>query len=171
MSLVIRRRAALLCVALVGVGLVSASQMNVVLAADTSADGKIGVEEPWARASAGAATTGAAYVTLKGGAQPDALVGVSTPIAASADVHESLTENGVSKMRAIPSLPVPAGQVVTLAPGGYHIMLVGLKHPLTAGQTFPLTLTFSHAAPVTVEVNVQAMGHGTIPMHHDMQKH
>jgi periplasmic copper chaperone A len=171
MSLVIQRRAALLFAALTGASLALISAMNAVLATDTGPDGKIRVEEPWARASAGAATTGAAYLTLKGGAEPDALVGVSTPVAASAEVHESLTENGVSKMRATPSLPIPAGKVVTLAPGAYHIMLVGLKHPLTAGQTFPLTLTFSHAAPVTVDVKVQAMGHGTMPMHQDMQKH
>ena len=49
---------------------------------------------------------------------------------------------------------------MTLAPGGYHIMLMELSHPLVAGQTFPMTVTFEHAAPVTVEVRVLAIGAG-----------
>ena len=167
MSLSIRYRVALPLVALAAAGLASLALPNATLAADT--DSKVSVEAPWARASAGAATTGAAYLKLKGGAQSDALVGASTPVAASAEVHESMSENGVMKMRAVPSLPIPAGKVVTLAPGGYHVMLFGLKHPLAAGQTFPLTLTFSHAAAETVEVKVQAVGPGT--MQHDMPKH
>jgi periplasmic copper chaperone A len=167
MSFVIRRRVALLLAVLAGTGLVPS--VDTALAA--SEKNAIGIERAWARASAGAATTGAAYLTLKGGAEPDALVGVSTPIAASAEVHETTTENGVSKMRAAPSLPIPAGAVVTLAPGGYHIMLMGLKHLLTAGQTFPLTLTFAHAAPVTVEVPVQTLGRGMpTPGHEDMHQ-
>jgi len=168
MSFVIRRRMALLLLALAGAGLVPS--VNTALAADEKS--AIEVERAWARASAGAATTGAAYLTLKGGAEPDTIISVSTPMAASAEVHATTTENGVSKMRAAPSLPIPARAVVTLAPGGYHIMLMGLKQPLTEGQTFPLTLTFAHAAPVTVEVPVQALGRGMpMPAHEDMHQH
>jgi copper(I)-binding protein len=77
-------------------------------------------------------------------------------------------------MRAVPSVSIPAGKTVTFAPGGYHIMLTGLKQPLIAGQSFPLTVTFAHAGPVTVEVKVQALGgaartgddeHMQMPMH------
>ena len=125
----------------------------------------VSVEHAWARTSV--ATTGAAYLTLKGGAAPDALVSVTTPAAASAELHQSFTDNGVVKMRAVPSLPIPAGNAVTLAPGGYHVMLVGLKQPLVAGQSFPLTLTFSHAAPVTVDVQIQAAGHAPPADNHD----
>ena len=49
------------------------------------------------------------------------------------------------KMRQVDAVPLPAGQAVTLSPGGYHIMLVDLKAPLVAGQSFPLTLTFEKA--------------------------
>jgi periplasmic copper chaperone A len=125
------------------------------------ADG-IGVHDAWARASAGNATTGAAYLTLTGGAQPDQLVALSTPVAATAEVHQSFTDNGVMKMRAAPSVALPPGKAVAFAPGGYHVMLMGLKQPLTAGQSFPLTLTFARAAPVTVEVRVQALGRGAV---------
>jgi periplasmic copper chaperone A len=125
-----------------------------------AADDGVMVHEAWARASAGAATTGAAYVTLMGGAQPDSLVGVSTPIAANAEPHETINDNGVMKMRPAAAVPIPAHEMVTFAPGGTHIMLMGLKQPLVAGQSFPLTLTFAHAAPVTVDVKVRGLGRG-----------
>jgi copper(I)-binding protein len=120
--------------------------------------------DAWARASAGAATNGAAYVTLVGGAQPDQLVSVSTPIASMSEVHETIDDNDVMKMRPVPAIPISAGQTVTLAPGAYHIMLMGLKQPLVAGQSFPLTLTFARAAPITLDVQVRAMG-GRDQMH------
>jgi copper(I)-binding protein len=144
----------------------AAPPSGFVLAAD---DG-IMVREAWARASAGAVTTGAAYVTLMGGTQPDQLVGASTPVAATAEVHETINDNGVMKMRPVPAVPIPAGQMVTFKPGGAHIMLTGLKQKLVAGQSFPLTLTFAHAAPVTVDVKVQALGASTgAPDHMHMQ--
>lgn len=121
-------------------------------------DGGVMVHQAWARASAGAATTGAAYVVLMGGAKPDALIGASTPIAATAEVHQSFTQGGVMRMREVASLPIKPGATVTFAPGGYHIMLMDLKRPLMAGQSFPLTLTFAHQAPVTVDVTVRPIG-------------
>jgi copper(I)-binding protein len=161
-------RCASLLVTLVGTGVLFGGRVHaaalpggapfgVILAAD---DG-ISVPEAWARASAGPASTGAAYITLKGGARPDQLVAASTPVAASAEVHETTGDNGVMKMRPVPVVPIPPGQTVTFTPGGTHIMLMGLKKPLAAGQSFPLTLTFTHAAPVTVEVKVRALGGGS----------
>ena len=122
--------------------------------------GQVVAHDAWARASAGAASMGAVYLALTGGAQPDRLTGASTPVAAMAGVHESTAEGGVMRMRAVNALPLPPGKTVTFAPGGYHIMLMDLRHPLVAGQTFPLTLTFEHAAPMTVEVRVRAIGAG-----------
>lgn len=132
-----------------------------------AAEEGIRVDQAWARASAGAATTGAAYVTLIGGAQADQMTGASTPVSASASVHTTAEDNGVMRMRAVPMVPIPAGQTVTFKPGGLHIMLEGLKHPLTAGQSFPLTLTFAHAAPVTVDVPVRALGRDMPATGHD----
>jgi copper(I)-binding protein len=131
--------------------------------------GGIQVEHPWARASAGAAANGAVYLTLKGGAQPDSLTGASTPVAGSADLHVSMSEQGVMTMRPVHAVPVPPHAAMTLAPGGYHIMLMGLKEPLVANQTFPLTLTFAHAAPMTVDVQVLPLNHAMpMPGHHGM---
>ncbi len=111
-------------------------------------------------------------MTLKGGAQDDKLVGLSAPVADTVQVHESSSQGGVMRMRQVTGgLPIPAGKTVSLHPGGYHIMMIGLHAPLVAGQSFPLTLTFAHAAPVTVTVTVRPIGAaaermGNMPMDH-----
>jgi hypothetical protein len=64
------------------------------------------------------------------------------------------------KMRSVAALPVAPGKPVVLSPGGYHVMLMGLKQPLVEGESFPLTLTFEHGPPVTVHVQVQRAGAG-----------
>jgi copper(I)-binding protein len=88
----------------------------------------------------------------------DMLTGASTPIAGSAMMHESYREGGVDKMRMLDGVMLPRNKEITFAPGGKHIMLMELKHPLKAGETFPLTLTFAHSAPVTITVTVLATG-------------
>ncbi len=66
--------------------------------------------------------------------------------------------NGVMQMRQLANgLPIPAGGSVALKPGGYHVMLIGLKKPLKAGDTFPLMLTFEKAGNISITVSVQAM--------------
>ena len=120
----------------------------------------ITVEQPWARATPGGAKTGAVYMTLdnKSGTA-DRLTGVSSDVADKLQIHEMKVENGVMKMREIAGgLPIPAGGSVALKPGSYHVMLIGLKKPLTAGEKFPLTLTFEKAGNISVTVPVQAMG-------------
>jgi copper(I)-binding protein len=116
------------------------------------------IDHPWARASAGATKTGAAYLTITDNGAPDRLIGLSTPVAQTAELHESMAEMGTMKMRPLPGLALVPGKPVTLAPGGYHVMLVGLKAPLKQGDNFPLTLQFEHAAPLTVTVAVEAIG-------------
>lgn len=112
----------------------------------------------WARATAGNAKNGAAYVTIVETGPADRLLGVSTPVAETAGVHETINEGGVMKMRAAGPLPLEPGMPLAMMPGGKHIMLMGLKAPLKAGDRFPLTLTFEHAPPVTVTVTVEGVG-------------
>ena len=118
----------------------------------------ISLDHAWARATAGNATTGAAYLTVTDNGAPDRLTGASTPVAAMAKLHETIDDNGVMKMRPVAGIALTQGKAVTFKPGGYHIMLTGLKSPLKAGDSFPLTLTFEHAQPITVTVHVEAMG-------------
>lgn len=126
----------------------------------------ITLQHVWARASAGVATTGAAYLTVTDNGQPDRLVGVSTPVAATAQLHETIDDQGVMKMRAVPGIDLVPGKPVSFQPGGYHVMLMGLQSPLKAGDTFPLTLTFEHAPPITATVKVEAAGAAATPHDH-----
>ena len=97
----------------------------------------VAASNAWARASIGASTMGAAYLTLTDNGAPDSLTGVTTPVAASASLHQTTTEGGIKRMRPVPVLPLAPGKSVTFAPGGYHIMLMGLTHKLKAGEQFP----------------------------------
>ena len=118
------------------------------------------VDHPWARASAGAAKNGAAFLTVTAKGAGDRLTGVASPVAATAELHESIDDKGVMKMRPVAGVALEPGKSVTLAPGGYHVMLMGLKAPLKAGDSFPLTLKFERAPELTVTVKVEALGGG-----------
>ena len=119
--------------------------------------GKIRVDTPWARASAG--TTGAVYFTVRNdGDGDDRLLAVSTPAAGKADLHSMAMDGNVMKMRGVDAVPVAAHGTAELKPGGLHVMLMELKAPLKQGESFPLTLKFEKAGDVLVNVAVQGMG-------------
>jgi hypothetical protein len=136
------------------------------IAAMAQPAGKIRVDAPWARASAG--TTGAAYFTVRNdGDAPDKLVGVSTPAAGKAELHMMSMDGNVMKMRGVDEVAVAPHGTAELKPGGMHVMLMELKAPLKQGETFPLTLKFEKAGNVSVTVAVQGMGAmGPAPMEH-----
>lgn len=119
--------------------------------------GGVEVSDAWARATPGGAKTGAAYVTLVS-PTGDKLTGVTSSVAMKAELHEMGTEGGIMKMREVPAIDLPPGQKVTLKPGGIHIMMVGLKHPLKAGQSVPLILTFEKAGTREVSAAVAKVG-------------
>jgi copper(I)-binding protein len=122
--------------------------------------GAITASDAWSRPVAPGLSTGVAYVTLhNGGATPDRLRGAASPVAASVGLHQSMDMGGMMSMRPMAQgLALPPGAAVPLAPGGYHLMLEGLKHGLQAGTRYPLTLRFAHAKPLTVEVQVRPNG-------------
>lgn len=114
------------------------------------------VKGAFARASAmSTAKAGAVYMTLSNqAAAPDKLVQITTESASTAEVHETVEKDGVAAMRPIESLEIPAGGSVELKPGGYHIMLMGLKAPLKKGAMIMLKLKFEHAGLVDVMAHV-----------------
>jgi copper(I)-binding protein len=120
------------------------------------APGRIEIGQPWARATPGAARVGAVYLTIRSAAG-DRLLSASSPVAA-AELNESAMAGMVMNMRRLTGVALPAGQRVAVAPGGMHMMLVGLKAPLREGQSFPLTLTFAKAGRQTVTVVVGKVG-------------
>ncbi len=122
-----------------GIGLLSVWLAMPSLAGDVVATGA------WVRETVAGQTASAAYVGLnsRGGG---ALVGVSSPLAQSASLHEMVLDNGVMKMRPMERLELPAGRPVALRPGSYHIMLLGLKRVLHPGESVPLALRFRDRA-------------------------
>jgi copper(I)-binding protein len=114
------------------------------------------VKGAFARASAmSTAKAGAVYMTLMNqGAAADRLMTMTTEAAMSAEIHETLMEDGVAKMRPVEVFEIPAGGSVELKPGGYHIMLMGLKAPLKKGDMIMLQLKFEHAGLVDVMAHV-----------------
>jgi periplasmic copper chaperone A len=129
-----------------------------LLAPATSAQtGGVEIRNAWARATPRAAQTAAVYATITAAAD-DRLTGASTPAAKQAQLHTMSMDNGVMKMRQVDGIDLAAGQAVTLKPGGYHIMLIGLAQPLSEGQTFPMTLSFAKAGAQDVAVTVQKVG-------------
>jgi hypothetical protein len=121
----------------------------VALAATTfgvlAADVAVEVKNAWARATVTGQMATGAFMTLtaKEGAT---LVGVATPAAGVAQVHEMKMEGGVMKMAEVKGgLVLPAGKAVELKPGGYHLMLMDLKAPLAKDSSVPVTLTFKDA--------------------------
>ena len=125
-------------------------------AAETpTATAAVSATDAWSRPSPNGAKAGGCYVTLTA-ATDDRLTGGSTPRAGSLQVHEMKTENGMMKMAELTAgLPLPAGQAVALAPGGNHLMLIGLTAPLVAGETVPLTFQFASAPTITVQAQVR----------------
>ncbi len=119
--------------------------------------GDIAVEQPFARATP--AKVGGVFLTLKnGGGTADKLVKAASPVAESVELHTHIKDGDAMRMRAVENIPVPANGQTALEPGGYHIMLIGLKQALKEGTSFPLTLTFEKAGSVTVTVPVQKAG-------------
>ncbi|SHK28976.1 hypothetical protein SAMN02745194_04624 [Roseomonas rosea] len=124
------------------------------------------VEQPWARAALQGGTGGAFLTIRNAGSQPDRLLSASTPLARVTEIHETVREGDISRMRPIQALEVPAGGSVTLQPGGAHVMMVGLSQALRPGTTLPLTLTFERAGAVQVQVAVQGAGASAPAAHH-----
>jgi copper(I)-binding protein len=110
----------------------------------------------FARASAVAtAKAGTVYMSLTNqGAVADRLLSVTTDAAEMAEIHESVVKDGMATMPAVAALEIPAGGTVELKPGGFHIMLMGLKAPLKKGDMIMLELTFEHAGKEEVVANV-----------------
>lgn len=129
------------------------------------AESSVSVEQPWARPTAPRQTTGAAYMRLLSPAG-DRLVGASSPVAVRAEVHEMRMDGEVMRMREVSVLELPPGQAVALAPGGLHVMLIGLRERLAVGQHFPLQLRFEQGGAVEVEVSVGVPERGAPPAGH-----
>jgi copper(I)-binding protein len=119
----------------------------------------IRVMDAWARPTVGQGTSTAAYMTIvNGGTADDVLKGARSPKIKAVELHQTtMTPDGVMQMRQVEEgLPIPAGGSLALAPGGAHLMLIGLDEPIHEGDQVTLTLEFANAAPIEVAVPVAA---------------
>jgi len=130
-------------------GLIAAFALPSLALADAT------VSDPYARATPPGARNGAAYFAVSS-AEGDRLLSVVTAAAKMAEIHETIVQDGVARMREIAGgLEIPAGHTVTLAPGGKHLMLMGLTGPLVEGAEITLTLTFEQAGEIAVTAPVR----------------
>jgi copper(I)-binding protein len=135
--------------------------------------GDIAIGHPFAAPSLAGTSNGAAYLASienKGGG-PDRLVRASTPAAERVELHTmNLDPQGVMRMREIDAIALAPKAKIQMRPGsGMHLMLIGLKAPLKAGSSFPMTLQFERAGSVEVSVSVEAPKAADAPAGH--QKH
>jgi copper(I)-binding protein len=139
---------------------VAAASLAAPAQAESVRVGDIVVETPWSRATPGGAKVAGGYVTLiNEGDAPDRLIGGTAEIADRFEVHSMEMVDGVARMAPVEGgLEIPPGGSVTLAPGGYHIMFMGLERPLAAGETFTGTLVLERAGEVPVTWTVGPLG-------------
>jgi copper(I)-binding protein len=163
-------------------GTVLALAMSVAALPALAGDARLGdieIKAAWARATPPRPPVGGAYLTIvNAGAATDNLVGASSPACQSAELHTHMSQGDTMRMIALSSVEIPAGRTIEFAPGGMHVMLMGLKAPLKEGTTIPLTLEFTQAGKITVQVDVAAVGAAVgaaapaaAPMMHDPAMH
>lgn len=120
---------------------------------------QVTVEQGWSRATPPGSKIGVGFMQLKNaGAAPARVVGASSPVAGRVEMHVTIREGDVMKMRQVQSFEIPAGGSVELKPGGAHLMLMELKRPLGQGERVPLTLKLETGGEVQVEMSVAPMG-------------
>lgn len=120
--------------------------------------GEFLVESAYIRGLPPGQSVTAAFMTLRNDLDRDChLVGASTPIAGSAEVHAHSHHGGTMSMRPVDALPIPAGEQVSLQPGGYHLMLFGLEQTLVDGDSHPLTLKFEDCPDIELNVPVRSV--------------
>ena len=119
---------------------------------------QVSVDKPWSRATPPGAKVGAGFMQLRNAGAADRVVGASSPVAGRVEMHVTLREGDVMKMRQVKSFEVPSGGSFELKPGGAHLMLVDLKRQLKLGDKVPLTLTLEKGGERKLELSVEEMG-------------
>lgn len=121
--------------------------------------GSLKIEHPWSRTTAPGVNVGVGYLVIaNSGSKADVLVAITSDVAERVEIHSTSMADGVMKMRRQERVELPSGGTVRLEPGGLHLMLMGLRRPLVAGQTVPLVLRFAAAGEQRVELKVEAPG-------------
>ena len=127
----------------------------LAIGAIAPAQAQVQVTEPWVRSTVAGQTVAGAFMKLESPVA-ESLVGASSPAAAKVELHRTIMEGTVAKMRPVERIDLVPGKPVELKPGGYHIMLVDIAKPLAKGDTVPLRLEFERPGKPTETVEVKA---------------
>jgi copper(I)-binding protein len=119
---------------------------------------QVSAEKPWSRATPPGAKVGAGFMQLKNAGAADRVIGASSPVAGRVEMHVTVREGEVMKMREVNAFDLPAGGTYELKPGGAHLMLMDLKRPLKKGETVPLTLKLEKGGELKLELQVEELG-------------
>jgi len=140
----------------------------------SAAHAQVTVKDAWVRATVPQQKATGAFMQLQS-AKDSRLVSTNSPLTPDVEVHEMAMQGNVMKMRQVPAIELPAGKVVDLKPGGYHIMLMNLTQPVKEGETVALTLTFEgkdgQRETVDVKAPVHPLNSGAVPVMHGSHKH
>jgi copper(I)-binding protein len=130
----------------------------------------IAIEDPYARAAGATAMAGAAFMTIRNdSAVADRLVAAQSDAADRVELHTHVADGDVMRMIEVEEgFAIPAGESHSLARGGDHVMLMGLRQPFEQGETISVTLTFENAGDMTVEVPIDNARTGMGMDHGDM---
>jgi len=115
---------------------------------------QVSVENPWARPTPPSAKLGAGYLTVVNSGAADRLVGAASPAAARVEMHVTLRDGEIMRMREVKAFDLPAKGRLELKPAGAHLMFVDLKRPFKQGDKVPVTLKFEKAGEVKVDLQV-----------------
>jgi periplasmic copper chaperone A len=147
----------------VAVALTVTALLLVAWTAWAAGAGGIAVSDAWVRPTIGEGKTSAAYMTItNNGDKDDVLRGARSQAAKTVEIHQTtMSDEGVMKMRPVQEgLPIPVGGTLELAPGGNHLMIMGLDGALDEGGELPLTLEFGNVGSVEIAVPVRTGGDG-----------
>ena len=140
------------------------------LLAGTAAQAQTTVKDAWIRGTVPQQKATGLFAQITSRTE-GRLVSVSSPVAGVVEIHEMAMEGNVMKMRALPDgLALPAGKAVDLKPGGYHVMLMGLKQQLKEGEAVPVTLVIEgkdgRKESVELKAPVRALNTPAMPHKH-----
>ena len=143
------------------------------IAADAlGADPPVRVEDPWVADAPPVARVRAGYLTIENlSGSEQVLLGAQSPLFDRVEIHRTEVRDGIARMTAVERLPIPPGQKVALEPGGYHLMLLEPRAPLTSGGVVPITLEWAGGQRVEVQAPVRSPTDSQAPPGHDHSHH
>ncbi|MES9844346.1 MAG: copper chaperone PCu(A)C [Candidatus Sedimenticola sp. PURPLELP] len=151
-------------------GMVMLSACATVMA-DTAAD-SVAVSDAYARAVPPGQPNSASFMTIVNNSGKDhALVSAESPVSKVVELHTHTMDEGMMKMRRVEKIDLPAGQTVTLKPGGLHVMLIGLHQDLKPGENVDVTLIFEDGSKTQLQAPIKKLQMKMMKkdMKHDMK--